>query len=272
MSNVIYEIEILGWEKHNKKSTKNMPSIMVSKRFFDDAKIQSLPQSGKLLYLFLLLRRGDVDINMFECSHDDCVNAAGGRGVLVESLLDRLQSFQLLRYQKVAINRIEKNRIEKNRIEVGAEAKNPPKNPLPKKESEPKKEENKKLSTKGKSLALCGCIGEFSHEAAMVELMAGVSHELQKSWIETYKNVPWIIFELSKCRSYFLSKPEKKPKSRFGVFYTHWLSRGFEQYRKNLSSRGSAQPRGNWVEEHNRKVMQSLDEMDSQEKVVKSES
>lgn len=112
-----YKIEILGWEKHNKKSTKNMPSVMISKRFFDDPEIQTLPPSGKLLYLFLLLRRGDHDTTLFQCSHDDCVRFAGGRGVLVETLLDQLQSFQLLRYEKMPLNRIEKNRKESNRKE-----------------------------------------------------------------------------------------------------------------------------------------------------------
>ena len=114
---ILYKIEIFGWEKYNKKSKPNMQSIMVSKRFFDDAKIQVLPPSGKLLYLFLLLRRGDVDTTSFVCSHEDCVTSAGGRGVLVSRLLDQLQSFQLLTYEKITPNRIEKNRIESNRSE-----------------------------------------------------------------------------------------------------------------------------------------------------------
>lgn len=117
MAKIIYKIEILGWDKHNKKSRKNMPSIMLSKRFFDDVKIQMLSSSGKLLYLFLLLRRGDVDTNSFECLHDHCVTAAGGRGVLVSTLLDQMQSFQLLIYEIITPNRIEKNRIESKRKE-----------------------------------------------------------------------------------------------------------------------------------------------------------
>lgn len=120
---IIYNIEILGWEKYNKKSTKNMPSVMISKRFFDDAKIQILPPSGKLLYLFLLLRRGDHDTNLYGCSHEDAVNSAGGRGVLVATLLDQLQSLQLLKYEKLLPNRIEKNRIEEKLKEVPARSK-----------------------------------------------------------------------------------------------------------------------------------------------------
>lgn len=87
---------------------------MLSKRFFDDARIQKLSQTGKLLYLFLLLRRGDHDSNVFETTHEHMVNVCGGRGVHVSNVLDQLQSFQLLTYEKIDsfINRIEINRIE----------------------------------------------------------------------------------------------------------------------------------------------------------------
>lgn len=114
---ILYKIEIFGWEKYNKKSKPNMPSIMISKRFFEDAKISMLSAGGKLVYLMLLLRRGDADSNVFECCHEDVLKSAGGRGNDVSKLLDQLQSFQLLTYEKITPNRIEKNRIESNRSE-----------------------------------------------------------------------------------------------------------------------------------------------------------
>lgn len=105
-----------------------MHSVMISKRFFDDGLIATLPSGGKLLYLGLLLRRGDEDNTFidgsgdledtsFVASKDLLLRYAGGSGHVVDRLLDQLQSFQLLRYEKTTPNRIEKNRKERKRIE-----------------------------------------------------------------------------------------------------------------------------------------------------------
>lgn len=109
---IIYDITLKNWEKYNKQSKPGLPYIMISKRFFDDEHIQTLPASGRLLYLFLLLRCGDVGQTSFGCSHDDCKTSAGGRGVVVTTLLDQLQSFQLLEWSIRPSNRIEVKGIE----------------------------------------------------------------------------------------------------------------------------------------------------------------
>lgn len=131
MKKDLYKITIFGWEKYNKKSKPSMPSVMISKRFFDDHKISLLPSGGKLLYLGLLLRRGevdttsikgsvDLDATSFIAPYDLLLRYAGGSGQVVERLLDQLQSFQLLKYEKISPlikeNRKEENRSEKKRI------------------------------------------------------------------------------------------------------------------------------------------------------------
>lgn len=129
----MYKIEILNWEKYNQKAKKNHPCIMLSKRFLDDAKIQRLPAGGKLLYLGLLLRRGEVESTFVEATHEDLVRFAGGSGQVVQRLLTQLESFQLLKYEKMAPNIIEKNIKEDKRIEkksAGVEKPKSKSNPL----------------------------------------------------------------------------------------------------------------------------------------------
>lgn len=106
--NQIYKITINNWEKYNAKSKPGHPSVLISKRFFDDVTIQRLPSGGKLLWLGLILRRGDVKETFFEASHEDLVRFAGGSGQVVERLLDLLQSLQLLTYEKTTLNIKEK--------------------------------------------------------------------------------------------------------------------------------------------------------------------
>lgn len=107
-----FEIHVFNWLEYNAKSKPSLPSIMVSKRFFDDARVRVLPASGKLLYLGLLMLRGDVtttyhgphsdlDATSVRATRDLLQTYAGGPGNLIETLLDQLQSLQLVSYEKI---------------------------------------------------------------------------------------------------------------------------------------------------------------------------
>lgn len=121
---VIYKVTVLNWEKYNKGLKPGHKNIMISTRFLEDAKIKMLSPGGKLLFLGLLLRCGDLTTNSVECSHDVLVMLAGGRGYVVLKLLNQLQSLQLVTYEKTEFlnNRIELNRKERNRKEVNTGA------------------------------------------------------------------------------------------------------------------------------------------------------
>jgi hypothetical protein len=115
----LYKIEILNWESYNQKAKKGHPCIMLSKRFLDDAKIQTLPSGGKLLYLGLLLRRGEVDTTFVIASHEDLVRLSGGSGQVVKRLLALLESLQLVTYESLYIKEFklkEENIKEEKRI------------------------------------------------------------------------------------------------------------------------------------------------------------
>lgn len=121
-----FQIHVFNWLEYNAKSKPALPSIMVSKRFFDDARVRALPASGKLLYLGLLMLRGDVpttyhgphsdlDATSVRATRDLLQTYAGGTGNLIETLLDQLQSLQLVSYEKIdsLLNRKEKKEAPK---------------------------------------------------------------------------------------------------------------------------------------------------------------
>lgn len=118
MSKIHYKISIVNWDRYNKKSKPSLPHIFLSKRFFDDSKVQLLPNGGKLLYLGLLLRRGEVDTTFFGASHEDLVRFAGGSGQVVSRLMEQLQSLQLVTYEKTSLkireDKIIEDEIRKN--------------------------------------------------------------------------------------------------------------------------------------------------------------
>ena len=266
----LYKITILGWEKYNAKSKPSMHSVMISKRFFDDSLIATLSSGGKLLYLGLLLRRGE-ESNTFDrgsgelietsfiASHDLLVRYAGGSGQVVSRLLDQLQSFQLLKYEKINpfINRIEKNRIEKNRKE----------NNIPSSRTESSEtvieEPSKNLPSVAKQVRNTGVIENFIVDPILQVVLESVKQETQHLWISTYKNEAWISHELKKAQAWIVENPHKAPKRRIGQFFSNWLARGFEQYRKTLASNSSFASM-NRVEANNARVAQLFEDQEGE--------
>lgn len=119
MKKIIYRITINKWEQYNPKSKPGHRCIMLSKRFLDDAKIQTLPLGGKVLFLGLLLRRGEVNTTFFEATHKDLVTLSGGSGQVVSRLMSLLKENQLLSYEVLnELNLKEVKRKEKKRKEL----------------------------------------------------------------------------------------------------------------------------------------------------------
>lgn len=123
MAKEIYKITVLNWEKYNGKLKKGHKCILLSTGFLSDAKITSLPIGGRLLYLGLLLRCGEVTSSSIEGSHDLLVSLAGGSGQHVSRLLEQMQELQLLTYAKISAfkDRIEKKIKEKKIKEVATQ-------------------------------------------------------------------------------------------------------------------------------------------------------
>ncbi len=119
---MIYKIEILNWEKHNGQLKKGHTHFMVSKRFFDDAKIASLNSEEAWMFLRCLALAADTTSSCFEVERHTLARRHRVRPQTIDSCLTRLESFQLLTYEKIEapyINRIEEKRKEKKRIPVG---------------------------------------------------------------------------------------------------------------------------------------------------------
>lgn len=116
MKNTIYRITINNWESYNAKSKPGHPCIMLSKRFLDDAKIQTLPLGGKVLFLGLLLRRGDVRSTFIEATHKDLVTLSGGSGQVVSRLMRQLEQNQLLSYE--ILNNVTLNEIKLSEVKL----------------------------------------------------------------------------------------------------------------------------------------------------------
>lgn len=146
----IYKINVINWDKYNRNLKKGHKAILISTGFLSDAKIRVLPNSGKLLYLGLLLRCGEVTSSLIEASHDHLVTFAGGSGQVVSRLLVQLEQLQLVTVEKIEpfINRIEKNRIEyiKEKETTDSRPSDIPASPT----KEPENEETKKLAKEKK--------------------------------------------------------------------------------------------------------------------------
>jgi hypothetical protein len=132
-----YKVTIENWSKHQQKLKAGHSHFMFSKRFFDDESIADLKQNECLLYVNLLCIAADLMTNSFVIHSKLMPNLLRIGDKSLHNCLARLQSFQLLTYEKMASNIKEYNIKEDNIIEK--------KLPTRQKNDEKEKLENKKI-------------------------------------------------------------------------------------------------------------------------------
>jgi hypothetical protein len=63
-----------------------------------------------------------------------------------------------------------------------------------------------------------------------------VSKKLFDSWLKTYQEESWINLELKKAEAWIHANPKRAPKRDFARFLNNWLSRGWDNKRKEYPS------------------------------------
>lgn len=118
MKKAIYKITITNWKKYNANRKKSYRSVMISERFLDDAKIQSLTPVSRLLFLSCILASSQSDQGQCEVNHESLQRQSGVKSQSIQSQLDLLQSLRLLSYESISplMNRNEMKGNEKKRI------------------------------------------------------------------------------------------------------------------------------------------------------------
>lgn len=109
-----FNVKITNWDKHQEKLKRNHSHFMVSKRIFNDEKIAQLKPIEFQLYLYCLSICADMMSNQFTISAKLVPKYMRISDKSMRNCLDRLQSFQLLTYDKDAPNRRENNTKENN--------------------------------------------------------------------------------------------------------------------------------------------------------------
>lgn len=118
---IIYEVTVLGWEKHNARVKKGFEYFMLSNRFFDDDKIATLTSLERLLFVAILSRCADERAATTRPTRDQLLTMLGQRRYDIATALTHLQENQLVTWQKIQPfnkeKRIEENINEEKRIE-----------------------------------------------------------------------------------------------------------------------------------------------------------
>lgn len=148
----IYKITLLEWFKHNPNAKKSYKKTMIENKLINDAKVNALPLSHKWLFINLILICGDHGndtITLTQRQVNDILTTKEG----ASNALDRMKSFQLLTYEKIALNELkEEKRIErkerKERKEVPEGSKTPPSDQQNLIDDFPKKNQQKILNQK----------------------------------------------------------------------------------------------------------------------------
>lgn len=117
-SKKLFQIHILKFKHYNPGKGKSYKKTMISNNFLTDGKISVLPMSARWMFLGLVLTCGDHASDTIELGESQ-LRAMLESSKSVSSVLDQLQSLELLTYSEISlieVNRIEKKIREKKRI------------------------------------------------------------------------------------------------------------------------------------------------------------
>lgn len=122
----IFKINMPSFFKHNKKPKKGYTHFMVSKTIFSDHKYSQLSCSDAQFWLYLVSCCCDLATDSFQLASTSLPRCLKLRSSCEESLM-RLQSLQLLTYEKIATpyrreeKRIESTNVERIEVQRGSE-------------------------------------------------------------------------------------------------------------------------------------------------------
>lgn len=100
MAKSTFDVEVIGWEKHNGSKKKNHRYFMLEYRFFEDSKISQLKQIECLLFIKCLCIAADLMVNRFQIHAGMMPKRWRIDDKTTENCLKTLQEFQLVRYEK----------------------------------------------------------------------------------------------------------------------------------------------------------------------------
>ena len=94
----------------------------------------------------------------------------------------------------------------------------------------------KRVSTEASKNDCFGAIVEFCGDAEIETFLKDLRKTTQLRWIKLYSDSQWIRTELLKAIAWIEINPKKAPKKNLARFIGGWLSRGWESYRKTLTT------------------------------------
>lgn len=220
MSKALYKITLTNWHEHNPGKKKSHKKTMIANNMITDAKVLSLTLSQRWLFINLLLIAGDYANDTVTLTHrqlNEIISTKEG----VDNCLDRLQSLQLVTFEKIHPLITEMN--NNGRITE-------------------LKRNNKRINTKTESetpTQAANAVAVVNVEKVKIQIssdkLVEVKKELVSSWSDTYPK-DYLDLSLKEMRNWLLSNPHKGPKSNWPKFMNRWFQRGWERYRTTLKS------------------------------------
>lgn len=107
------------------------------------------------------------------------------------------------------------------------------KNKIKNKDKEEDKDKEAKTTERLKTSA---DIHQKLNDDFLIPFLTTVKIETQNAWFKTYDDEAFVKTELMKACTWIINNSTKAPKKNFGQFFSTWLGRGWEQYRKNIPS------------------------------------
>ena len=210
------EIEIPGWEKFNPRSDRtNFTWLRFENKFFENPDIYDLSDKQKLLYIFILCQASKAGGGKFKLSVNFTADVVGISRQKLDTELRLLGDLvSVCRHNGDTMTRTIRD--------------------------ETIRDDTKKPSVSSSAVA---------EELKGLEyiLSEKVTLKVQQGWLKVYP-ADYLCQELKQSQLWLDANPLKNPKSSWSRFFTGWLKRGWENYRKSIESNPGGSQGGNTVD------------------------
>lgn len=201
---LLITVTIPNWGKYNPRSDRTITVwLRFENKFFDDQALWSLSDSAKLLFIFFLCEASKIQKDTVSLNLD---YIATKRKRTIKQIREDLKAL-----------------TDSGVLNPSTGGRAPDKIPATRQDNTEQDSSNAEAGTARSAL--------FA-DALPENYQKGIRLITEEAWLAAYGDRQWIALELKKAVAWISANPSRAPKSYFARFFTNWLARGWESYRK----------------------------------------
>lgn len=229
-----YSLKILAWKKYQGREVKTRSSwLRFENNFIESPNFSEFSSDERVVWVYALCCASKLNTDILQvphqCSHRVLHRCTGIDENTFHRTFEKLKKLQLVEI------RTTRGRYADDTFANADDTRTTHYEDETRRNETRRDEDETKYSCSERGKPVTEPNPELFTESTQ-DILEGIKREVQDAWLATYQDSGWIRLELSKSWAWIKANPQKAPKANRARFVTNWLSRGWESYRKSLTS------------------------------------